>query len=137
MIWLLFFAMAWSQERLDPHGMRSEDIRHIHNDQNCLVCHKDLKKYQLYPEAEKRCSDCHNKAPHSGIEEHRSLNCLSCHRAHRNEMPSEVGTDDTVKRQSLFMVHFKHKLNEKSHWEKSSMPMLKKSCTDCHGAGKW
>jgi len=136
-ILIIFITIVSAQVRLDPHGFKSWDLSKVDSkkEKECLVCHLATgKSWKLQIDVADRCTDCHNKATHSGILEHKKakVDCLSCHRPHRALLPgtSEV---QTYFEKSYFNVGTHHKLNNKVHYERSSMPMLKKSCSDCHG----
>jgi len=132
---LLFCLISAAQDgRLNPHGEASVDIKsvNIKTQKACTVCHMESGK--LKPNSESSCTNCHNKAPHSGIAEHlgksfgkEKINCLSCHSPHR--FGSLQGEPD---------VFFKDRLNlprtEGLEIRSRTESMLKRSCTECH---KW
>lgn len=133
----ILLQICYSQVRLDPHGFKSWDLSQVNSktEKQCLVCHFNTgKKWQLQSDVADRCTDCHNKETHSGIREHKKgkVDCLACHRPHRALLPGEKEIE-TYFEKSYFNIGTHHKLNEKVHYERSTMPMLKKSCSDCHG----
>ena len=142
-ILLIVFSYAQAQTRLDPHGFKDWNLysKSPRTEKACLVCHvAGVSRWKVQLDVTDRCTDCHNKNNHSGIKEHwnkehqnNKIDCFSCHRPHRALLNGEKEIQ-TYFDKSYFNVGTHHQLNSKVHYERSSAPMLKRTCQDCHGA---
>ncbi|NUM57617.1 MAG: hypothetical protein HUU56_03250 [Bdellovibrionaceae bacterium] len=119
-------------ERVDPHGNKlikpTEEL--ITSTKECQICHTlENKKVSTHSQIKEICSSCHNKAPHSGIEEHfkHQVSCLDCHAVHRGSALHDVTTNSHIFRQSS-----DKQIESGFIQRKASTGMLKKTCTECH-----
>lgn len=120
-----------SLERVDPHGKSNlkPSLEEVQSTDACLVCH-GIHESKLITKSisNETCFNCHNQSPHSGIVEHRKhkVSCLDCHSVHRGKViPSESG-------HNFFKNQFEKKIDEGLVYRKSTSPMLKKNCLECH-----
>lgn len=122
------------QTRVDPHGAKNINptVEQVKQSTECLVCHTvQNNKLSAKATAAESCSNCHNGAPHSGVQEHlkHKVTCTSCHTFHRGEAVEFAATKGVFK-------HLTTKKLESGLQQKSSeSAMLRKNCTDCHN--KW
>lgn len=134
------FAFAADSGRVDPHGSKEiklEQMADLKAHKECTTCHlQEGKRITLKPNAKTSCSNCHNKAPHSGVVEHMDklyklassserIDCLSCHSPHRVE--GKVWENPSGFFKSLAPTT---DLPVRSN----SNAMIKRTCTECH---KW
>lgn len=119
-------------ERVDPHGKKeiTLSLTEVKNTNACLVCHSvNDDKLVSKPLKNETCFNCHNHAPHSGIEEHlkNKVSCVDCHAVHRSQ-----GLTFEKSNSSFFSKPYQKNLDEGLQFQKTSKAMLKKTCTDCH-----
>lgn len=128
--------------RLDPHGPKFKPSI-LPSGKECSVCHlfKD-EKIITRENTQKNCILCHNKAPHSGAQEHlgkstedkKTITCLTCHTAHRWEEKQweSPGNFWSPKKKDLP----KPPVESEEVWveQHNKNSLIIKSCSECH---KW
>lgn len=121
---------ALALERLDPHGLQQLNIKDSQNapmHQSCMVCHKVSAKGKVTTKKVTNglCLSCHNKAPHSGVLEHKKVSCLGCHSPHRSENKN--------KQENCIACHNVIKKNKFDHLRHvESFKKFEISCQGCH-----
>lgn len=119
--------------RVDPHGKVGQHLtlQMVKDSHDCTICHQIQGEAVITKaKAEETCSNCHNKAPHSGVEDHLKykITCISCHSFHRSD--GKMMTEPS----GLFRgLHAK--ITTEGFIERTKPnAMIRKDCTECH---KW
>lgn len=148
---LNIFSAEFTYTRLDPHGKIDDSltpslVKEKSECRSCHTIHENVLKTKS--DINKRCIKCHNEKPHSGLTEHLGkdlrtlkiglkgkINCLSCHRSHRNLPPdSKLSPKLLVASAESFLYRRRHSVELRNDQEekRSGVPMLSRRCTDCH-----
>ena len=120
-----------SLTRVDPHG--SPGVRptptQVQQQNECQVCHYFQEdNLRTRPKSVVTCFNCHNKSPHSGVEEHlrHKVSCIDCHTLHRGT--ATAWTAPSGKFNDLPKENLESGFVRKN----SRSPMLRKTCVECH-----
>lgn len=128
--------------RLDPHGPKHKPSI-LPSGKECSVCHLFKEgKTITRKNTEKNCILCHNKSPHSGVQEHlekvtqdkKAMTCLTCHTAHRWEEKQWESPGNFWSPKKNEPV--KPPEDSEEHWtdQHNKNSLIIKSCSECH---KW